>query len=380
MDKKFLAAVLLLTVFLAGALLAQAKADRDEDEEKEVSITLQIKPSYRELKAGEVARFTIKVESLDRSKIVVELGVEEVPEGAVGILTPTKGKTPFRSMLTVITSLETQPGQYVITVVAVSGEVEVSGELALIVNPPRITVTTTTTETTTTQENRLFVSVQTERSVYYQNEVVKISGSVWVSSQNAVPEAEVSIQVTNPLGNVVHSALTRTNGFGVYFDNFTVGEVGYSVFLPGTYTVFVTASKLGYVDGHSHASFVIEETSLPSVNFVTLYTTDLNGNLTADFSLGETLIVWLSVENSGANLTDAFIWMEVDDPTGIPLKVDFHIEEVLETGETATKGFSFTVPTTAAKGTYVVRAFVSDKLISQGGKFLAIGELRFMVV
>lgn len=376
MDKKVLAATLLLTVFLAGALLAQAKPDREEGE---ATITLEIKPSYKELKAGEVARFTVKVESLDHSRIVVELGVEGLPDGAVGILTPTKGKTPFRSMLTVITSLETQPGQYVITVVAVSGEAEASGQLALIVNPPGVTVTTTTTETTTTRENSLVVSVQTERPVYYQNEVVKISGSVRDSSQNAVPEAEVSIQVENPLGTVVHSALTRTNGLGVYFDNFTVGEVGYSVFLPGTYTIFVTASKLGYIDGHSHASFVIEETSLPSVNFVTLYTTDPNGNLTSDFSPGETLIVWLSVENFGANLTGAYIWMEIDDPEGIPLFVHYDIDD-LRTGETATKGSSFTVPTAAAKGTYVVRAFVSDKLISQGGKFLAIGELRFMVV
>jgi hypothetical protein len=372
LSQKFFATIF-LSLFILSLTLSPTIANNNE-----ATIFIRAEPSYKTIKAGEIACFSIKVESLTRPRQIVILMVKELPENSIGIFTPEKGRTPFRSKLTIITTLQTPIGAYEITIIAVSGDKEAEAKVGLIVNPPEVIITSTST-TPSIKEKALLVNVQTDKEVYAQNDVVEISGSVQDQFKNPIDSAEVSIQVVNPLGNIVHSALIETNPLGIYFDNFTIGELGYSIFIDGTYTVFVTASKFGYIDGYAHASFIIGESTLPSINFVSINITDSTGEeIKSEFTQGESLIIWVTIENSGETLKNAYAWLEIDDPNGTPIKVDFHIGD-LEKGKTVTEGFSFTIPANAVKGVYSTKAFVSDKLISQGGKFLASTDAIFMV-
>lgn len=367
-------ATVFLSLFLLSLTLSPTLANTNEP-----TILIRVEPSYKAIKAGEVASFSIKVESLTRLRQIIILTVEGLPENAIGIFTPEKGATPLRSKLTIITTIQTPAGVYEIKIIAVSGDEEEEAKVGLIINPPETTITSTSTTQTTTKENLLLVNVQTNEAVYTQNDVVKISGSVQDRFKNPVEAVEVSIQVVNPLGNVVHSALIKTDSSGIYFDNFTIGELGYSIFINGTYTIFVTASKFGYIDGYAHATFIVGESNLPSINFVSINITDsTGGTIKSEFTQGESLIIWVTVENSGETLNNAYVWLEIDDPNGTPIKVDFHIGN-LEKDESITEGFSFTIPTNGVKGIYSIKAFVSDNLISQGGKFLASIDAIFIV-
>ncbi|MBS7655127.1 hypothetical protein KEJ50_01275 [Candidatus Bathyarchaeota archaeon] len=373
MNQKIFATIF-LSLFLLSLTLSPILANNNE-----ATILIRAEPSYKSIKAGEVASFSIKVESLTRFRRIVILTVEGLPENTIGIFTPEKGRTPFHSKLTIITTIQTPEGAYEITITAVSGDKEEEAKVGLIINPPEAAITSTSTTQTTTRENILLVNVQTDEAIYTQNDVVKISGSVQDRFKNPVEAVEVSIQIVNPLGNVVHSALIETDSSGIYFDNFTIGELGYSIFINGTYTVFVTASKFGYIDGYAHATFIVGESNLPSVNFVSINITDSTGEaIKSEFTQGESLIIWVTVENSGEILNNAYVWLEIDDPNGTPIKVDFHVGD-LEQGKTITEGFSFIIPANAVKGIYSTKAFVSDKLISQGGKFLASIDAIFMV-
>ncbi|MEM4649507.1 MAG: hypothetical protein QXP78_02435 [Candidatus Bathyarchaeia archaeon] len=361
-----------LGLFMLSLILPATLANTND-----AIIFIRVEPSYKEIKAGEVARFSIKVESLTRFKQIAILTVEGLPENTVGILTPEKGIVPFQSKLTIITSIQTPTGIYEVTIVAISGEKREEAKVGLIINPPGVTITSTTQ--TTTKGNILYVNVQTDKTIYTQNDVVKISGSVQDQFKNPMKEVDVSIQVVNPLGNVVHSALIKTDFFGIYFDNFTIGELGYSIFMNGTYTVFVTASKFGYIDGYAHTSFIIGKSNIPTVNFISINITDPVGEtIKSEFTQGESLIIWVTVENSGVTLEKAYLWVEVDDPNGTPLGVYFNIGD-LEEGKTKTVGFSFTISPNAYKGIYTAKAFISNDLISRGGKFLASTDAIFMV-
>jgi len=369
--KQKIFATAFLTLFLLSLTMPTISAN-------ETLLFIRVEPSYRSIKAGEAAIYSIKVESLTRFPQIVTLSIEGLPENAIGIFTPERGRIPFRSKLTIITTIQTPAGTYELTIIAISGDEEIEAKTALIVNPPEAIITSTSTTQIITKEKTLYANVQTDKTVYNQNETVKISGSVQDQFRAPVASVEVSIQVVNPLGNVVHSALITTNNLGIYFDNFTIGELGYSIFIPGVYTVFVTASKEGYIDGYAHTSFVVGEANTPSINFVSINITDLNGEVRSEFTQGEALIIWVTVENYGTTLEKAYIWIEVDDPNGAPLGVYFNIGD-LEYGKAKTVGFSFTISANAYKGVYLIKAFVSNDLISRGGEFLASTDSVFMV-
>jgi hypothetical protein len=100
---------------------------------------------------------------------------------------------------------------------------------------------------------------------------------------------------------------------------------------------------------------------------------------TTSFSRGQTVVVWLVVNNLGSDLNmlpqGPILWIEVDDSNNAPLTVQYHIGLLPGSGQVTREGFSVVlsyspgvyVPT----GTYKATGFVSDKMISQGGKFIA---------
>ncbi|MEM3463141.1 MAG: hypothetical protein QXJ15_05695, partial [Candidatus Bathyarchaeia archaeon] len=146
----------------------------------------------------------------------------------------------------------------------------------------------------------------------------------------------------------------------------------------GTYTAYVTASKEGYMDGRGQASFSVGESQTPAVAIAALYLSDMGNATRSTFSPGETLIVWVVVRNAGAPLERGTIWAEVDDPGGVPLMVQFQIAAIGR-GAEVKAGFSLTLSADAYPGAYKVKAFVSDKMISEGGKFLASQAGSFVV-
>jgi uncharacterized protein YfaS (alpha-2-macroglobulin family) len=79
------------------------------------------------------------------------------------------------------------------------------------------------------------------------------------------------------------------------------------------------------------------------------------------------------------NIGTAFqgvVWIQVRDPNGVPIQIKTNTVQ-LQTGQTTTEGFAISLPGNASIGVYSVNALVSDKLISQGGTFLASSETQF---
>jgi hypothetical protein len=66
----------------------------------------------------------------------------------------------------------------------------------------------------------------------------------------------------------------------------------------------------------------------------------------------------------------------VRDPNGVPVQIQIHPAQ-LEAGQSIKEGWAIALPANAAVGVYTVNALVSDKLISQGGTFLASSETQF---
>jgi len=101
---------------------------------------------------------------------------------------------------------------------------------------------------------QLQVTVGTDKTQYSPGEKVTIAGTVLSPSAQPVPDVEVSIQVSNPLGGVARIAFETTNSSGQYTDQFSLEQQTPS----GTYNVDVIASKEGYSDGVAEAIFQVQ--------------------------------------------------------------------------------------------------------------------------
>jgi uncharacterized membrane protein len=143
----------------------------------------------------------------------------------------------------------------------------------------------------------------------------------------------------------------------------------------GTYTAFATAAKAGYTSATTHTTFVVGTSTTPSVVIQEVYVTDISGTRTTTFSAGQTVLVWVEIENSGATF-QGVIWVQIRDPNGTPIWIQFQISQ-LGTGQTVKIAFGFTITGNLRAGLYTANALVSDKLISQGGAFLASANIDF---
>lgn len=210
----------------------------------------------------------------------------------------------------------------------------------------------------------LSITISTEKLSYDTGESVSLFGYVNDPS-GPVMDATVSIQVVDPQGATVHIDHVKTGSDGRYSNSFRLGG-GASA---GTYAVYVTASKLGYQDASNHSTFTVGASSTPNVVITNVYTTDMSWNVKTVFHPGETLIVWVEVVNTGADLVDAIVWVQIINPNGAPIGVYFHVGLIAQ-GQTVREGFSIFLSADAPLGEYKVSSFVSDKMISEGGKFL----------
>jgi len=336
-------------------------------------LVLGVEPVSNSISAGDFAKFNIRITRGTNSDVsVIFLVARGVPPSSVAIFTPNVGvaNPEFDSTLTIATSANTPSDNYELTVVARVDGQEFSTQVAL-----KITATTTASATmTASTAANLFMTVTTDRTQYEPNATVTMQGQVTDATGSAVANAAVSVQVDSPTGTEV------------FFENNiqtdSAGTFQVQVTLPGsatlgTYTVFATASQLGYLSIAGRATFVVGASTTPSVSISAVYAGDSSGNPVPTVSAGQTVWIWVVVHNNGATF-QGVVWVQVHDPNGVPVQIGIHIE-TLTSGETIKDGLGFTLSGSAAHGVYRVDALVSDKLISQGGTFLADSQTQFVL-
>jgi hypothetical protein len=101
--------------------------------------------------------------------------------------------------------------------------------------------------------NQLSVTLSTDKQGYDPGEVVMITGRVLDQSLNGVALASVSIQVNDPNGNAIHVGWILSTTDGHYEDQF----IAQNNSMNGGYSIYVTASKPGYVDATAQAGCII---------------------------------------------------------------------------------------------------------------------------
>jgi len=264
------------------------------------------------------------------------------------------------STLLVSTDKSTAPGTYtlIITGVAEAGGLTHQTTVALILKGAK---------------TGLSVTISAEKLSYDAGSSVSLFGYV-ADPSGPVGDATVSIQVVGPQGASLHIVYVRTGNDGYYSDSFRLGgDAG-----AGTYAVYATASRLGYQDAYGHCTFTVGASSTPNVVITKVYTTDMRWSKKSVFQPGETLMVWVEVVNTGADLVDGIVWVQIIDPNGAPIGVYFHVG-LIARGQTVKEGFSINLPIDAPQGEYKVIGFVSDRMISEGGKFLTTMQGEFKV-
>ena len=369
-----------MVILSFSMVLSQVSGHRYYEGEEERECIIDVASAISRVSPGGIARYTLHIRPIGGFHDRVTLGVSGIPENSIGIFDPISGIPYFSSKLIVITTASTPTGAYNLTIVGTSDDEAIAAtEVALIIVAGGTTTTTvhSTTWTGSGTKNAtksLLLSISTDKPGYNANETVTISGFVKDASMNSVSGANVSIQVVDPKGNSVRMALARSSISGYFHDNFTLRSDA----MVGTYTVYATASAEGYEDGQAHTTFTVGASPVASIKIVNVYTTDPENNTQTSFSPGESFIVWIVVENTGADLSGAIVWVEVDDPRGVPIQVSYQVGD-LKKGQTLTAGFSVSLPASGPSGAYRVSGFVSDKMISAGGKFLATQQIILAV-
>jgi hypothetical protein len=101
--------------------------------------------------------------------------------------------------------------------------------------------------------NLLSVTVSTDKPTYDPGEAVLINGRVLDESLNGVTLASVSIQVNDPSEKAIHVGWILSTAGGNYEDQF----IAQNNSMNGGYSIYVTASKPGYVDATARAGCMI---------------------------------------------------------------------------------------------------------------------------
>jgi len=335
---------------------------------------LQVQPSSNTINAGAIATFDIRIVQIASTDVF--LVARGVPPDSVAIFTPNAGTAnpEFNATLTIATSGDTPPGTYVITTVATISGKEFTTQITLQILAPVSTATQNGTANTT-QTATLSMTVNTDQSQYNPNMTVTVQGHVRDSTGNEVTGATIAIQVDAPNGAeifYVNNILTDTAGF--FQTQLTLPNNAPT----GTFTLFSSATKTGYSGATTRSTFVVGTSSTPSVAIENVYAGDSAGNPSATFTVGQTIWIWVVIQNNGAAF-QGVVWIQVRDPSGVPVQIQIHIAK-LDAGETIKDGLGFTIGGNAAIGVYTVNALVSDKLISQGGTFLANADTQFALV
>ena len=337
-------------------------------------VILHIQPSSSTINAGAFAKFGILL--VDNSTSEVSLVARGVPPASVAIFGPSGGvaNPAFNSTLTIVTSPDTPTGTYAVTAVAIVNSGEFAANVTLQVLAAS-SVTEVSTSTTASFGSTLVMAVTTDQNLYQPNSTVNIRGQVTDGTGNAVAGANVSVQVDGPNG----AQLLYTNNLETDHAGTFETQVGLaSTSLTGTYTVFASAAKSEYSSTTTRTTFVVGASTTPSVIIRAVYAGDSAGRPSSTFTVGQTIWVWVVIQNIGATF-QGVVWIQIRDPNGVPVQIQIHIA-TLEAGQTTKDGIGFTLLENATTGVYTINALVSDKLISQGGIFLTSAQTQFALV
>jgi hypothetical protein len=328
-----------------------------------------VAPSSQSVTAGAFAAFAINIiYSPSASIFLVARGV---PPDSVAIFTPTSGNAApnFQGKMTIVTSADTPSGNYSVSVVALVNGQEFTTQVTLQVS------TSTSASVTFSVSPQLAISVATDQPEYQPGSTLTIQGHVTDSSGNAVAGASVSVQVDSATGGQLYfTNNTETDAAGTFKTQVNLSTNA----TIGTYTVVTSANSAGYSSAAARTTFIVGSSTTPSVVITAVYTGDSAGNPASTFSVGQTVWVWVVVQNIGATV-QGVIWVQVIDPNGVPVDIRITVAD-LHAGETVTNGIGVTLSGNAAPGLYHVDALVSDKLISQGGTFLANAHAQFAII
>ena len=331
--------------------------------------SLQVSPASATVPAGALAKFDVAV--VASSSAGVSLVATGVPPGSVAIFTPDVGvaNLEFISTLTIVTATDTPQGNYIVTVVAIVNGTEYTSQVTLQI---LASASTTVSPALTTLGTTLSMTVNTDQPEYQPGSTVNVQGQVTDAAGNAVADATVTIQVDATTGaELFYTNDIQTDVAGTFQARVFLG----SSTATGTYTVFASAAKSGYSSITTRTTFVVGTSTTPSVIIKTVYAGDSGGNPVSTFTNGQTVWIWVEIQNIGATF-QGVVWVQVRDPNGVPVQIQIHVT-LLEAGQSIKDGWALTLPGNAAVGVYTVNALVSDKLISQGGTFLASSETQF---
>ena len=278
--------------------------------------TFQVTPSEQDIVAGDYAKFDININQSGLANVL--LVARGVPDHSNAIFAPQVGTAnpQFHSTLAIVTSTDTPAGNYNITVVALLNGQEYATYISL-----QLTSNTTTTQTGTISSTSLSLSldVDTDLHYYQPNATVIARGHITDASGDAIADASVSVQVDDPTGAqmVLVNNLT-TDAAGIYHTEVKLDPKA----TIGTYTVFVSSFKSGYASATTHTTFVVGSSLTPSVVISQVYVTDTTGNPSGVFSVGQTVLVWVIVQNNGAQF-QGVIWIQILDPNGTPNRSNY---------------------------------------------------------
>ena len=346
------------THFTIATLILVSKGTPSPD------FSIAASPSSLTIDPGQNAQYTVTSTSLNGFSGNISFSLTGAPSTSSSSFSPKKvsldGDKVSSSTLSVSTDKSTAPGTYTL---AITGVAEVGA----------VTHQTTVALILRGAMSRLSVTISAEKLSYDPGSSVSLFGYV-TDPSGPVGDATVSIQVVDQQGATVHIVYVRTRDDGYYSNSFRLGGDASA----GVYAAYVIASKPGYQDAYGHCTFTVGASSTPNVVITKVYTTDMRWSAKSVFQPGETLMVWVEVVNTGADLLDGIVWVQIVDPNGAPIKVDFHVG-LIAGGQTVKEGFSITLPIDAPQGEYRVTSFVSDRMISEGGKFLTTMQWEFKV-
>ncbi|MEM2122622.1 MAG: hypothetical protein QXE79_03195 [Candidatus Bathyarchaeia archaeon] len=378
--------LMLILTFLAisSIIVHPCLAINDSGDGQDSGFRLEAKPIVRRCKAGDDVKFDIRIIGIDEGDGVSEdhvngelvfLRVEGLPLEWACQLSPRIGRTDFKSKLTIRTAEESPLGTYNITVVGVGfGGGTGTAIVSVIVEQPG-----SKPGLKEPYKSGLELTVRTHKAAYMIGDEVKIIGGLSTNFGEPIFNAIIYLFAVNPAGRVVYFNSTRTDRLGAFYGSFklTRGDDGIKP-LNGTYVIYATAIYKGNIL-RTHTTFITEHPSYPSVQIESILILNSEGNETKSIHRqGESMKIKVTVTNYGMDLDSSGVWVEIQAPNRIPIKVMLKIIPI-GSGESKDLMFDFKVPLNMETGIYYVKAYVSDKPISIGGRFIATGSETFIV-
>ena len=135
---------------------------------------------------------------------------------------------------------------------------------------------------------KMELTLETDKQSYAIGETVFLFGVLTDSSKNPIQNAMASIQVVNPTEEIIHIELIYSDSDGEFIDSF--------ILTPsldfGIYTIYITASKVGYEDTILTKNFSIIESELSD------FSISIEPK-TQSFNPGDTILFTINIQNIG---------------------------------------------------------------------------------